>query len=135
MPTRCIAIADVPFQIQHRTEQGCRITLGIDGDGIGGPEDTPGGNGFFIPSGDSCGGTTLQLKEHILCWPRARSPNIDGGDVGVFRATVLVGTVIEGLPFGPVGVSEENNKQQNEGLFHENLGFGVVRFKSVSNGK
>ena len=79
--------------------------------------------------------TTLQLKEHILCRPRARSPNIDGGDVRVIRASVLVGTVVEGLPLGPVGVSEENNKQQNEGLFHENLGFGVVHFNSVSNVK
>ena len=107
----------------------------IDGDGIGGPEDTPGGKRFFVTSGDPGEGTALKLKQYVLGRTNAGSPNIDGGDVGVFRATVLVGTVIEGLPFGPVGVSEENNKQQNEGLFHENLGFGVVRFKSVSNGK
>ena len=111
MPSRCIAVADVPFQIQHRTEQGCRITLGIEGDGIGGPENTPGGKRFFVTSGDPCGCTTLQLKEHILCRARARSPDIDSGDVGVISATVLVGTVVEGLPLGLVAVSKENDKQ------------------------
>ena len=56
-------VADVPFQIQHWTEQGYRITLGIDGDGIGGPEDTPGGKRFFVTSGDPGGGTALKLKQ------------------------------------------------------------------------
>ena len=42
MPTRGIAITDVPIQVQCLTKQGNRITLRIDCDRIGRPEHTPG---------------------------------------------------------------------------------------------